>query len=376
MFKGQLALFFIFSFACCSCFAYSDEQVVATFDTGVSQFAINPVSGEIYGTWNDHLVVFDPVAMEIIDEEFMGEGAFGVTVSQDGTRVYVSNSNSEIGAIGVYDVASREHLFSIDMPTRIRDIAVGNNHIVFATALGVQNRSQGISYADGLAGQHLGNFAPNHAISGGLLRITLDGNTLIHQEIGFSPSDAIVFDVSGEFTESYSRRTGSNGQGLAITNDGLYFAAPNGGNSSITLYDVADGTPMGRLATGIHPRDVAFSPDNKFAYAVHTRGEIDVFNLETLEHVREIDTSSLQASELIVDATGRYLFASIGSEVRVFSTCRIGDVNQDGAVNLFDIIPFINALASDTYQFEADTNNDSAVDFSDIIVFVEILGSS
>ena len=50
-----------------------------------------------------------------------------------------------------------------------------------------------------------------------------------------------------------------------------------------------------------------------------------------------------------------------------------GDVNLDGAVTLFDINPFIQALVANAFQAEADSNCDGAVDFFDINPFIQIL---
>ncbi len=47
-----------------------------------------------------------------------------------------------------------------------------------------------------------------------------------------------------------------------------------------------------------------------------------------------------------------------------------GDVNLDGNVNFLDISPFINALAGDTFQPEADCNGDGMNSFLDISPFI------
>lgn len=52
----------------------------------------------------------------------------------------------------------------------------------------------------------------------------------------------------------------------------------------------------------------------------------------------------------------------------------LGDVNQDGAVNLLDVAPFVDVLTTGIYQCEADVNEDGAVDLLDVQPFVELLG--
>ena len=53
----------------------------------------------------------------------------------------------------------------------------------------------------------------------------------------------------------------------------------------------------------------------------------------------------------------------------------LGDVNLDGVVDFFDIQPFIDLLAVQTFQFEADIDGNMAVDFFDIQPFINILAT-
>ena len=104
----------------------------------------------------------------------------------------------------------------------------------------------------------------------------------------------------------------------------------------------------------------------------------DTFELicaETLNN--EFDTVSLNATdgvcvddfELVYEAERLLLqFNSAGA--------RLGDVNLDGAVNFFDISPFIQVLASNSFRAEADINKDGAVNFFDISNFITLLSGS
>ena len=53
----------------------------------------------------------------------------------------------------------------------------------------------------------------------------------------------------------------------------------------------------------------------------------------------------------------------------------LGDVNLDGAVNLSDVNPFVDVLATGEYQAEADVNCDGEVNLSDVNVLVDLLSS-
>ena len=51
----------------------------------------------------------------------------------------------------------------------------------------------------------------------------------------------------------------------------------------------------------------------------------------------------------------------------------LGDVNQDGVVNLLDVAPFVEVLTNGEFQAEADINQDGVVDLLDVAPFVDIL---
>ena len=51
----------------------------------------------------------------------------------------------------------------------------------------------------------------------------------------------------------------------------------------------------------------------------------------------------------------------------------LGDVNQDGSINLLDIGPFIDLVSNGGFQLEADMNQDGAVNLLDIGPFVDVI---
>lgn len=53
----------------------------------------------------------------------------------------------------------------------------------------------------------------------------------------------------------------------------------------------------------------------------------------------------------------------------------VGDVNQDGNVDLLDVGPFVSLLSNGDFQAEADINGDGVVDLLDVGPFVDLLSS-
>ena len=53
----------------------------------------------------------------------------------------------------------------------------------------------------------------------------------------------------------------------------------------------------------------------------------------------------------------------------------LGNVNMDGAINLLDIAPFVDAISNGTFTIEADINLDGVVNLLDVNLFVELLSN-
>ena len=62
-----------------------------------------------------------------------------------------------------------------------------------------------------------------------------------------------------------------------------------------------------------------------------------------------------------------------GNIIQFVAVPILGDVNQDGVVDFFDISPFLEVLANESFLPEADINRDGIVDFFDIAPFIAIL---
>ena len=57
----------------------------------------------------------------------------------------------------------------------------------------------------------------------------------------------------------------------------------------------------------------------------------------------------------------------------VVESILLGDVNQDGVVNLLDVSPFVDLLSNGGFNQNADINQDGVVSLLDVAPFVDLL---
>ena len=301
--------------------AQTKGTLLKTFGFSANQFELDATHHRMYASVPslNSVAIFDTQSLSLISTVFVGSNPFGLGLSEDGARLYIGNGGSTLNAVTAFDTSSMAVVGNYSLPVSPVDIAVGKNNLVYASPSGAATM-HGIMVINGLTGQFLGEFAQGLAYSGGLLETTPDRQTLFEQDLGSSPSDVHKYNLAGTSgTLAYSQETGSNGQDLAISHNGQFFAAPNGAPYDIKLFRVSDGAVLGTLNVGAYPREVTFSPDDLYAYADHTAGQIDVYRTDTFLSGGPIPISG-ESTELMVDETGKYLFASVGSEIRVYAT--------------------------------------------------------
>ncbi len=60
-------------------------------------------------------------------------------------------------------------------------------------------------------------------------------------------------------------------------------------------------------------------------------------------------------------------------EIRIYTPIMLGDINQDGSVDLLDVAPFVELLTNGEFQVEGDFNRDGVVDLLDVAPFVALV---
>jgi YVTN family beta-propeller protein len=297
---------------------------VKTLPWGTAAFVQDPNLQIIYATVPslNSVAVIDASTLSVITTVGIGSNPKGLTLSPDGSRLYVANSGSSF--VGVIDTATRQALAPIALAAGAgspQGVQYGTNGRLWVLS------SNGIEQINPSTGASTGPNTP--AGSGdGAIRISSDRKSLYFAEFGSSPSDLYRFDVTGTTpTQTWAMATGSNGEDLELShNNNTVVQVQGGGNGpgyGIIPFRTSDKLATGTMNVGAYPYSFAYSPDDKVGYAgvAFQSPNIQIYDLNTFLKMGTI-TAADDPDVLFVDNSGRYLFADVGNTTQVFSTGR------------------------------------------------------
>lgn len=308
-----------------------------TLPFGVHKFVSHPTLPFIYATVSTgpNLAIINT---QTLTTQFINVGVqpSGLAISPDGSRVYVGNQT--VNSLAVIDTASGTTLPNISVPEPTRDVAVaanGNLFLVGTTALYQFDPTTELKVGTDL-------YRNNQP---GEIEISPNGDRLYYGYTNVSPSGLRLYDITVNppvelWTAPITLRA-SNSKDLNLSRDGSLLAVPSAAGEigdSISLRRTSDMAILGVLPTGSFPEEIAFSPDSRIAYTVHTAGKIGIWDTTTFLPIDTISApSSTNISELWVDRSGRYLFAGRGNQTLVFHTgvqLNVGDTNSNALLDV------------------------------------------
>jgi YVTN family beta-propeller protein len=336
-------------------------DVVAQYPFGASAMVMSPTEPYIYATIpsQNSVAIINTNTLAVENTVFVGSGPAGLTFSPDGRYAYIANSSSSF--VVVFDTQTRSVVNSFLMPQQPRDVVFASGNRLFVLSHST------IYQIDATTGASVGENISSGAVLvySGALEISPDGNALYYGNYGVSPAKMYKFNVTTTTPVlqwgSPHGPHGDNGQDLTLSHDGSFisYAVGSGQNLyQIAKFRTSDMGMLGSFNTGAYPQQIAFSPDDRIAYAVHTAGEIDLFDALTFLPIGTIRASG-EATELTVDRTGRYLFASYNAQYSNFTGTRVFDTGRvvpssvasrrlHGAAGEFDIpLPVSGASGSE-----------------------------
>ena len=305
-------------------------DVVAEYSFPASSFVMSPTQPVMYATIpsQDSIAIINTNTLAA-STVFVGSRPVNVALSPDGTKAYIANSATNF--IVVLNTQTRTIVNSFLLPQLPQDVVFGNQNRLWV--LGRNQVFPKIFQIDATTGASTGPSITPPYIYGGSLEISPDRNALYYANYGLSPGAMFKYNVSSSnpvlVLQTPFGSVGSNGQDLTLSHNGNFICYATGSGQNlyhIAKFRTSDFARLGSFNTGPYPRQVAFSQDDQVVYAVHTSGEIDVFDANTFLSLGTIFASG-QAADLRVDSTGRYLFAGYTDSFWRFTGTRVYDLS-------------------------------------------------
>tara|TARA_Y100000588_G_scaffold354347_1_gene408522 strand:+ start:166 stop:1323 length:1158 start_codon:yes stop_codon:yes gene_type:complete len=155
---------------------------------------------------------------------------------------------------------------------------------------------------------------------------------------------------------------------------GMLFNSLDNGNNWIEISSFPPSYPSGYTDS---ISDILYK--NGVLYAGTATSQNGIFYTEDLfeweEYSNGLSSFSLSVNQLF--ATNMNLY-KIGGTVNIFknhliNAYHLGDVNQDGIINVLDIVTIINMIMDGEYSMFADINEDDSVDILDVVLMVTVI---
>jgi YVTN family beta-propeller protein len=276
------------------------------------------------------VIVVDVASLSVISTIPIGSAPQGLSVSVDGSKLWVANSGSTNSAIGVVDLNTLQVLPSLAAPKQPFDIEEGAGHRLYVTPYLETFPTNGIMQIDGNTGAFLSSLGS--VSTGSLLEVSQDRGLLF---VG-SGGALIKYNIAipGPSIVQQANELGSNPQGLRLSHGGQRIVFPhgsgNGAGYSTFEIPTANLTSInGTFDTDAYPGPVAFSNDDTLLYhVVYGSNTIKLFSTETYAPLQTIQfTGNAEPQDLAIDRSGRWLFVAMADfqgngDLRVFDTGR------------------------------------------------------
>jgi DNA-binding beta-propeller fold protein YncE len=277
-----------------------------TYDFRASSLLLDTQRSCFYADFGSVLRIIDTNTLEVSGTVSLPNGGGDMAMSPDGSKLFIADGSG----IFVMDAQTHNILPHLNLGYAVGALAAGLNNRLF-----VQHSTQ-ISQIDATSGSSIGSNLPV-SVHNGELQISPDRKTLYYGSTSLLPSSLYKVDVSTTTPQllwSNTSTVGSNGKSLALSHDGSMLAYVCGIGPSgyeIPNFRTSDMSIPGSFLTGAFSKALAYSPDDKYAYASHGPNPLSVYVYDTSTYQQVTQFSVLgDAYQMAFDTSGKHLFIS------------------------------------------------------------------
>jgi YVTN family beta-propeller protein len=232
----------------------------------------NPVFGVTFG---DTVSVIDTATNTMVATIGVGANPFGVAVTPDGSKVYVTNRGDNPlfgGTVSVIDTATNTVVATIGVGILPRGVAVTPD----GSKVYVANDNSSVSVIDTATNTEVATITfdpdPLYGVwpSPYGVAVTRDGGKLY--VVSDSVGTVLVIDTA---TNTVTARitTGPRPSGVAVTPDGSKVYVANSASTTVSVIDTATNA-VATINVGSNPVGVAVTPDGSKVYVANEGSEI------------------------------------------------------------------------------------------------------
>ncbi len=287
----------------------------ASFPLAANRLLLDAGRSRVYASLveSKSIAVIDAKTLLLVRTIPMRSEPAGLALSPDGKKLYVAEQGTVDPEIGVLDLNSLDALPSLPAPAASIDVEVGLSNRLYVTTP-LTPLSTGIFQLDATTGALLAPFPD--AIPSGNLEVSPDRTRLYLASFDQSHS-LYLFDIALEspVTLQTSVDRGQSLTDLKLSHDGSFLCLADRLAAEVPKIPAGDleGTIGTFSLAGTAWARIAFSPDDQTFFTVGTDyyfSQIDTYNVTTTKFVRSLQGDSLNISDMVVDASGQYLFVS------------------------------------------------------------------
>ncbi len=275
------------------------------FDFHANGLLADPYLPYVYATTDSGLEIIDTNSITVTNTIPLPSASYGMSLSPDGQYLYIAGGST-------YVVDTQTQTLQNTLPGAGLSVAAGFENRLYVLT------GTNIFQMDATTGASTGPDVPADSVNYGGLQISPDRKTLYYANFGISPGSITKIDVTTSTPNVLWTNNGTdfgeNGEQLVLSHNGSKLAYVSGYGYlgyKIPAFDTDDMTVNKDFATGAYPNALAFSPGDKFAFALHSLypTAVDVYDVATSEYLGQFSAAD-RGHDMVVDRTGATVFVS------------------------------------------------------------------